>query len=326
MIVPLLLGLKDFALAPLTWTLIFMNMGFYFVTANPQGQSTSGRDTFFESRNLQRTGIYYRQYLGLTEIPSAAELVLWGGKGVRDPGFLQAAQGFPLKGDEIEIKQWREKISDLRDQATERSTTQFGLPRDPHVAYQKPLTWITYQFMHASPIHLLSNMVFLLLFGIAIERLVGSLTLMLVGLGGGIFGAWFSLFADAPSALPMVGASASVSAMIAFYVLAEPRKNIRFFYFFSPFKGFYGEIFLSKWWILPLCLLPDLATWLTDFWTSKAQLIGQSVATTAHVGGALFGAAAALLFLQFLGEKGYEPPAQALEDSEPTSDWDQSQV
>jgi membrane associated rhomboid family serine protease len=317
MIVPFLAGLKSFAVAPLTWTLLFLNMGFFFITANPQAAPV--KESFFEVRNLQRTGVYYRQYLNQPELPGANELLLWGGKGVRDPGFIVAASEFPFQGDPEEIKAWRTDLQKLRESSTDRATTKFGLPRDPNVAFQKPLTWITYQFMHASPIHLLSNMAFLLLFGIAIEGLVGSLTLLLVSLMGGIFGAAFALHFDAPSALPMVGASAGVSAMIAFYLWIEPRKNVRFFYFFSPFQGFYGEIFLAKWWILPLCLLPDIASLTTDFISSPAQLIGQTVATTAHVGGAVFGIAAALLHHFVMGENAFVHPVQNQDNSEAPS-------
>lgn len=314
MIVPFLAGLKDFAVAPLTWTLIFLNMGFYFVTADPRPAPTA-KDTFFEVRNLQRTGVYYRQYLGMEELPAPHELVLWGGRAVRDPGFLASVREYPFRGDADEIKEWRGEVAKLRDQADARAVSKFGLPRDPAVALQKPLTWITYQFMHATPVHLLSNMVFLLLFGIAIERLAGSLTVLTVSLLGGIFGAYFALKLDAPSALPMVGASAAVSALIAFYLFYEERKNIRYYYFFSPFQGFYGEVYLSKWWILPLCLLPDLVNFATELVPSPAQLVGQSVATTAHVGGALFGAAAALAHRRFIGEGEYDRSAR---DPHPT--------
>ncbi|MBX3017855.1 MAG: rhomboid family intramembrane serine protease [Bdellovibrionaceae bacterium] len=305
MIVPFLAGLRDFAVAPLTWTLIFLNMGFYFITSDPRPAPTA-KESFFEVRNLQRTGVYYRQYLGMKDLPEPHELVLWGGKAMRDPGFVTAVPEFPFRGDADEIKNWRAEVSKLRDQTGARAVTKFGLPRDPAVAVQKPLTWITYQFMHATPIHLLSNMVFLLLFGIAIERLAGSLTVLLVSLLGGIFGAYFSMKLDAPSALPMVGASAAVTALIAFYLVYEPRKNVRYYFFFSPFQGFYGEIYLSKWWILPLCLLPDLVNFVTEFIPSPAQLIGQTVATTAHVGGALFGAAVAIAHRRFIGEGEYD--------------------
>lgn len=314
MIVPFLAGLRDFAVAPLTWTLIFLNMGFYFITADPQPKHL-GKDAFFEVRNLQRTGVYYRQYLDLKEMPEPHELVLWGGKAMRDPGFLNAVPEFPFRADQEELKVWRADVAKLREQAEARAVSKFGLPRDPAVAFQKPLTWITYQFMHASPIHVISNMVFLLLFGIAIERLAGSLTVLLVSLLGGIFGAYFAMKLDAPSALPMVGASAGVSALIGFYLFYEERKNIRYYYFFSPFQGFYGEVYLSKWWIVPLCLLPDFVNFLTDLYPSPAQMVGQSVATTAHVGGALFGIAVAFAHRRFIGEGEYD---RSVPDLDPT--------
>lgn len=318
MIVPLLLGLRDFALAPLTWTLIFLNLGFYFLTLDPGRAAHS--EYFRDSRQLQRTGVYYFQYLNKKELPEAGELVLWGVKGLRDPGFARAAELFPFKGDAIEIKKWREDFQHFRQDNVKRATNNFGVSRDPAVALQKPLTWVTYQFMHASPMHLMSNLVFLLLFGIALERLVSSLSMLIVFLGGGIFGALFALITDEPSAIPMVGASAAVSALIAFYLFVEPRKNIRYFYFFSPFEGFYGEIFLSKWWILPLCLLPDVASLMSDQFVSSASLLGQSVATSAHVGGAIFGVVSAFFYVYLIGDVGFHPSS----DTEPVQDGPQT--
>lgn len=287
MIFPFLSGLRDFASAPLTWSLVFLNLIFYFLTLDARVATDPSQ--FFEVRNMQRTGVYYRQYLNEKELPGAGELVLWGGKALRDPGFMQALEKFPFQGDSLEVRMWREDMLRFRDEAKHRPTTLFGLSRDPAVALQKPLTWITYQFMHAGAMHLISNMMFLLIFGIAIERRMGSAAVMGVYLLGGIIGAGFALWSDAPSALPMVGASASISALIAFYLLTEERRNIRYFYFFSPFRGFYGEVFLSKWWILPLCLLSDFVIWSLDVSGHGAILLGDSVATSAHVGGALLG-------------------------------------
>lgn len=301
MIVPLLLGLKDFIAAPLTWTLVLLNLGFYFVTmdARVATESPSTRTaTFFEARNVQRTGVFYLQYLDKKQLPSAPELVLWGGKALRDPGFMSVASTFAFKGDPLEISAWQSEIEKMKEESLVRPSTLFGLSRDPSVAWKKPLTWVTYQFMHASAVHILSNMVFLILFGIAVERIAGSLIVSLVFLLGGIFGAGFALWTDPPSALPMVGASASVSAIMAFYVFAEEKRNIRFFFFFSPFKGFFGDVYLSKWWILPLCLLPDLAVWMSEKISTGPQLLSQSIATSAHVGGALFGALAGVVFHQ----------------------------
>jgi membrane associated rhomboid family serine protease len=107
---------------------------------------------------------------------------------------------------------------------------------------------------------------------------------------------------DAPSTLPMVGASASISGLIGFYLLTETKKRIRFFYFFSPFKEFYGEVVLSKWWLVPLCIVGDLVNSFSDLFVEESAMLPSSIATTAHLGGVTFGIAtgASILLLSWL--------------------------
>lgn len=292
MIIPWLLGIKDFKFAPITWLLFGTNVFLFFFTLQgnePQMSSQLSR------RFLQQTGVYYLQTLSekedrKKELPNAIELFLWGGKALRDPVFLSKIDDYQFQGHPDDIRDWRHTLHKFKNSMEEKITYQFGVRRSGSEAWRYPMTWLTYQFMHADFFHLAGNMIFLLVFGIAIETLLGPAVLLQTYLVGGVMGAFFSALVDAGSALPMVGASASISALIGLYLIVETKKRIGFLYFLAPFPGFHGEVFLSKLWLVPLCLLPDIANWVTDrFLAPGLDLLPNSVATSAHIGGVLWG-------------------------------------
>lgn len=314
MIIPWLMGFKDFKLAPMTWILFGTNVFLFFFTLNgkePQMASQLNR------RFLQQTGVYYLQTQNpletKQELPSSVELFLWGGKALRDPVFLSQLDTYEFKGDQEDVRDWRHQLHKFKNSMEEKITYQFGVRRSGNEAWKYPLTWVTYQFMHADFFHLVGNMVFLLIFGIAIEILLGPAMLLQTYLVGGIMGALFSSVVDTGSALPMVGASASISALIGLYMFVETKKRVSFVYFLSPFPGFFGEVFLSKWWLVPLCLLPDVANWLTDRFLSAGDLLPNSVATSAHIGGVIWGALVAAWVLRKYIYSAYTHPREAQE-------------
>lgn len=286
MIFPWLNGFRDFSRAPITWTLVSLCFVIFTSTWNLR---SGPKDPLIEKHELMFTGFLYMQYLGIKELPPAVETVLLGGRALRDPKFVRVAPDFEFAGDKTEIAVWKKNLDDHVTRAQSRAIYRFGLQREWKDGVKRPLTWITYQFMHADAVHLLGNLVFLILFGVAVESLFGGFTVLMVFLFGGMFGGVFSMWTDVETTLPMVGASASISALIGFYVVAEVKKRVRYFYFFSPFPGFFGDIYMSKWWILTLCLLPDVGNWLAENAWHESSLIASNVATSTHIGGALFG-------------------------------------
>ncbi len=89
----------------------------------------------------------------------------------------------------------------------------------------------------------------------------------------------------------MVGASASISALLAFYCIVETRIRIRFLYFVSPMPGQYGAIYLPTLLIVPLFLVVDLA----NLWSTPEGL-GGGVAYAAHIGGTVMGLIAGFVY------------------------------
>lgn len=207
----------------------------------------------------------------------------------RDGEFLNRVKDQIPYPDKIRYQEWR-KIFDLFETHQKKDFSGlFGVSihgfRWSH--------YITYQFIHASFLHLFSNMVILVLFGVLIEMQVGSGIVSLLYLLGGVVGGLFYSFTTGNNMAPLIGASGSVSALIAFHLCTEPRKNLRFFFFLFPTEGYFGDIYLPKWWLLPLLILGDINAILTmPNW-------GLSVAHTAHLGAILLGLVVAFVYKQF---------------------------
>jgi membrane associated rhomboid family serine protease len=183
-------------------------------------------------------------------------------------------------GDEIAIADWKEKLHEYHEQLQMRTSSIFGLKTQAG----SPLTWVTYQFMHASWMHLFGNMAMLLIFGAALESAVGGMGLIFIYLLSGFAGAWAFLLLGQNTLAPMIGASGALSGVMAFYAAYEKKRRVSFFYFVSPMPGYYGWIYLPTLAIFPLCFLSDFAGYL-----STPTEIGTGVAYTAHIGGAVFG-------------------------------------
>ncbi len=76
-------------------------------------------------------------------------------------------------------------------------------------------------FMHASAGHLLGNMLFLFLFGRAIENRTGSFLLLVIFLAGGAISMFISVFYY-PHNEPSLGASGAISCILATLMLFDP--------------------------------------------------------------------------------------------------------
>lgn len=215
------------------------------------------------------------------------QLELVGLYSLKSAGFLEYAKTAPFLGDQIEIENWRITLIDFVQFISRQPLFNYGL-NPQNSSY---LGFLTYQFSHSGLVHLFNNMMFLVFIGFAVEYLVGGLGLIFLFLLSGLFGGLLFLWLNHNSHFPMVGASASVSGLIAFYCAAETRWRIKYFYFFSPFKDHYGYIYLSPILLAPMYVLVDFTHFLE---TPDGLNVG--VAYSAHIGGSIFGLISGLFF------------------------------
>jgi membrane associated rhomboid family serine protease len=185
------------------------------------------------------------------------------------------------KGDLIEISALQLKLKDTLRLLEEENLYRFGLSQK----LSKSMAWVTYQFTHAGAMHLLSNIVFLVVVGLSIELLIGSVATLLLYLVGGFFGGVLFLLLSPHGLAPMVGGSASISAFLAAYPILESRRRVRFYYMIVPFDQWHGFIYLSPLVIYSIYLLSDI----TALIASGLSYQYTSVAYSAHLGGAIAG-------------------------------------
>jgi membrane associated rhomboid family serine protease len=84
------------------------------------------------------------------------------------------------------------------------------------------LTLFTYQFLHADIVHVLSNMIFLWVFGDDIEECLGRLRFLAFYLTVGVVGGLVYVVSDPHSSMPLIGASGSISGLVIAYVMLRP--------------------------------------------------------------------------------------------------------
>jgi len=161
------------------------------------------------------------------------------------------------------------------------------------------LTWqalFSSMFMHASWMHLIGNMWFLWIFGNNVEDSMGHLRFFVFYMLCGLLAALAHVYTDSSSALPMVGASGAISAIMGAYLVLYPRALVHTLFFFLFFIRI---IPLPAWVMLGYWMLIQVGSSLLD------PGAGGGVAYTAHIGGFLAGALLILVFRnpQLVGAK-----------------------
>ncbi|EIL96314.1 MULTISPECIES: rhomboid family intramembrane serine protease [Rhodanobacter] len=93
--------------------------------------------------------------------------------------------------------------------------------RDPAL-----LRLFTALFIHVAWLHLLSNLLFLVIFGLPAERALGSLRFLLLFLIGGVVANLMGALSLAGVGRPIIGCSGAVSAVVGTYVALFPRARL----------------------------------------------------------------------------------------------------
>ena len=140
-----------------------------------------------------------------------------------------------------------------------------------------------HMFLHSGLLHLIGNLWFLILAGPYIEDRWGRALFSVFYLASGVAGAVLFAAAQPSFDFPLVGASGAVSGILGAFLVCCMRVRIKFFYWII----WPGTFSAPAWAMLPL--------WFGNELVSAFSLgEGSAVAYWAHVGGFLFGAAAAL--------------------------------
>ncbi|AFZ27965.1 putative membrane protein [Cylindrospermum stagnale PCC 7417] len=158
-------------------------------------------------------------------------------------------------------------------------------------------TLITSQFLHGGWWHLISNMVFLWVFGNNIEDRLGHFKYLIFYLICGASAALCQWFIGMNSAIPSLGASGAIAGVLGAYILWFPQASV----VTLVFLGFFiTTIRVSAWIIIGLFFIQNL---ISGFATLQAaanmSVESGGVAYWAHIGGFVFGIIFAPFFRLF---------------------------
>jgi len=115
-------------------------------------------------------------------------------------------------------------------------------------------------FLHASVDHLLGNMLFLFIFGFALEIALGRGQFLALYLASGLVSHLFWWLLE-PVWVVGIGASGAVSGLMGMYLGVYGLRRINFFYWLGPLFGYFRAPAL---WILPLWMGKELLGMLED--------------------------------------------------------------
>jgi membrane associated rhomboid family serine protease len=147
--------------------------------------------------------------------------------------------------------------------------------------------YFTSMFMHASLLHIGSNMLFLYIFGNSVCDKMRGGNYLLFYLAGGVFaGIAHVLFSDSP----VLGASGAISAVTGAYLILFPRASVTIVYFFILIgtAEIPGVLFVLFFFLLDV------------FKQFQPGLFGgqEAVAHMAHIGGSVFGIVTSSILLR----------------------------
>ncbi len=147
----------------------------------------------------------------------------------------------------------------------------------------------TSMFMHAGWLHLISNMLYLWIFGDNVEDAMGHFKYLLFYLAGGFAASLAHILTNPASQIPTVGASGAIAAALGAYLVLYPQSRVATFIplgYFMSLRMLPASVVLVMWFILQL---------FSGVLSLGAADVG-GTAFWAHIGGFVFGALIALLF------------------------------
>lgn len=158
---------------------------------------------------------------------------------------------------------------------------------------ERLLTLLSALFIHAGPVHLVGNLLFLLIFGLPSERIMGPWRYLLLFLAGGALANLAAALLMGTPARAIIGASGGVSAVIGAYLALFPNARL-------------GVVVPLGLWLefikVPAALLIGLWATLQLIFTFVGPSFG-AVAWWAHLAGFLVGLVYALALKPMLARR-----------------------
>ncbi len=206
---------------------------------------------------MERMPIANWVLIGLTCLVSVAVLLHWDpDRGAEvDDHLKDELDRAVQKGDPKEVQRVMDEI-DKRQEEAEEAIPPGALRWGRGV----PLWLFSYQFVHAGALHLIGNMIFLFVFGNAVNAKLGHWQFLVAYL---LLGALAGLaFLPLSGGRPIVGASGAIMGIVGLFVVLFPRNDVQIFYWFGLVWA--GVTRIPAYWVVLFFVVGDLIGVLLD--------------------------------------------------------------
>ena len=184
---------------------------------------------------------------------------------------------------------------------TERIIQTFGfIPArliDPAAFVYQPwevgITLVTSLFLHGGFVHLFGNMIYLWVFGDAVESAIGHVRFFLLYIACGAIGSLVHTMVFPASTIPSIGASGSIAGLLGACLVLRPHARIVTLF---PLVVYWAMAEIPAVVYLPVWFAMQFFNGFLSIEAARRTQEVAGVAWWAHVGGFVFGAAVAMVF------------------------------
>ncbi len=273
-----------------TLLLVLVNVFIYVALQAPDNdRHASAVESYANSRLAQIELPAYRDYVERTPSISWRERWRQMPEPMRTRVLAMQVQGddrflAELRAERVitpthaDYAEWRPLRAQL-DATWRASLTERHLMRQSEIA---PGRMFTAMFLHGDSGHLIGNMVFLVILGLAVEPVMGSVGFLVLYLLAGLGGGLFSLGWRWGEVGGMLGASGAIAGLMGAFAVLWGQRRVRLFYWFFVIFDYTRVRAL---WLLPV--------WFGWEFVQLLMAPDAGVGFDAHAGGILSGAALA---------------------------------
>jgi len=153
--------------------------------------------------------------------------------------------------------------------------------------WEAALTLITSLFLHGGFVHLFGNMIYLWVFGDAVEDAFGHAGYLLFFIGCGAIGSATHTLVFPHSVVPSIGASGSIAGVLGAFLVLRPRARIVTIF---PLVVYWAMAEIRAMLFLPVWFLMQFFNGFLSLASARSTQEVAGIAWWAHVGGFIFGA------------------------------------
>jgi membrane associated rhomboid family serine protease len=162
-----------------------------------------------------------------------------------------------------------------------------------YAVWEVAITLVTSLFLHGGFVHLVGNLIYLWVFGGAIENAIGPARFLLLYVACGAMGSVTHTIFFPSSTIPSIGASGSIAGLLGAFLVLRPRARIVTLF---PLVVYWAMAEIPALLFLPIWFGMQFFNGFLSLQAARGTQEVAGIAWWAHVGGFLFGALIAGVF------------------------------